>query len=178
MTPRDPLVLPLFCPRCGHAGPPKWRSPGSGKMEFEIYLVAVLLLLFFGLGLIVLFWALGYSVWRIAMRGNSCERCQAYDLIPVDSPRALAMQREFGVAVPRRVGAQEVPGGRSPINPRPDVEHVVTARNGSLTYRVFAWRHLSEPEAQEVVADALRAGRVKEPPPGGEATVYSDIGKP
>jgi len=59
----------------------------------------------------------------------------------------------------------------------PDVENLITARDGMFTYRVLAYRHLSEKERMEVVREALRLGHVHEPEPGGTATVMTAIGK-
>ena len=59
----------------------------------------------------------------------------------------------------------------------PDVENLITARGGKFTYRVLAYRHLSERERMEVVREALRLGHVSEPEPGGTATVMTAIGK-
>ena len=59
----------------------------------------------------------------------------------------------------------------------PDVENLITARGGKFTYRVLAYRHLSEKERVEVVREALRLGHVHEPEAGGTATVLTAIGK-
>ena len=59
----------------------------------------------------------------------------------------------------------------------PKVENVITARNGTFTYRVLAYRHLSENERMQVVADGLELGLVEEPEPGGTTTVMTSIGK-
>jgi len=59
----------------------------------------------------------------------------------------------------------------------PDVENLITARGGKLTYRVLAYRHLSERERMDVVREALRLGHVSEPEPGGTTTVMTAIGK-
>lgn len=59
----------------------------------------------------------------------------------------------------------------------PDVENIITARGGTFTYRVLAYRHLSEQERMDVVQEALRLGHVSEPEPGGTVTVLTSIGK-
>jgi hypothetical protein len=59
----------------------------------------------------------------------------------------------------------------------PDVENLITARGGKFTYRVLAYRHLSERERMDVVREALRLGHVSEPESGGTATVMTAIGK-
>lgn len=60
---------------------------------------------------------------------------------------------------------------------RPDIENIITARGGTFTYRVLAFRHLSEKERMAVVQEALRLGHVQEPEPGGISTVMTSIGK-
>lgn len=60
----------------------------------------------------------------------------------------------------------------------PDIENVITAQDGRFTYRVMAYRHLSEEERISAVWKALQAGVLKEPPPGGTATLLTEIGKP
>ena len=59
----------------------------------------------------------------------------------------------------------------------PDVENLITARGGRFTYRVLAYRHLTEKERMDVVSEALRLGHVREPEPGGTATVLTSIGR-
>lgn len=59
----------------------------------------------------------------------------------------------------------------------PGVENMITARGGTFSYRVLAYRHLSEEERIRVVQEALRLGHVQEPPSGGTSTVMTSIGK-
>jgi hypothetical protein len=59
----------------------------------------------------------------------------------------------------------------------PDVENIITARDGMFTYRVLAYRHLSEQERMDVMHEALQLAHVSEPEPGGTATVMTAIGK-
>ena len=59
----------------------------------------------------------------------------------------------------------------------PSIENMITARGETFTYRVLAYRHLSEEERMRVVQEALRLGHVQEPPPGGTSTVMTSIGK-
>lgn len=59
----------------------------------------------------------------------------------------------------------------------PSIENMITARRGTFTYRVLAYRHLSDEERIRVVQEALRLGHVQEPPPGGTSTVMTSIGK-
>ena len=60
----------------------------------------------------------------------------------------------------------------------PSVENTITALNGTLTYKVLAYRVLSEQEAMQVVAQQLKSGQLIEPAPGGVAVVATEIGKP
>jgi hypothetical protein len=57
------------------------------------------------------------------------------------------------------------------------VENFVTAKNGQLTFRVLAYRRMDEEELRKVVFEALKAGKLKEPEPGGTATLVTDIGE-
>lgn len=60
---------------------------------------------------------------------------------------------------------------------RPSHEHVITARDGTLTYRVWAWRALGTEELREVVWQALQEGRLAEPEPGGTVELVTDLGR-
>ena len=55
------------------------------------------------------------------------------------------------------------------------LETVITAKKGALTYRVLAYRQLTEEECKRVVVNALQTGEIEEPPPGGTATIVTDI---
>jgi hypothetical protein len=59
----------------------------------------------------------------------------------------------------------------------PDVENIITARGGDMTYRILAYRHLTEEERMQVVWEALRNGNLSEPGPGGTATLLTSIGR-
>jgi len=59
----------------------------------------------------------------------------------------------------------------------PTVENVITARGGRFTYRVMAYRHLTEQERKELVLDALERGLIQEPEPGGTTTLVTSIGR-
>ncbi len=59
----------------------------------------------------------------------------------------------------------------------PDIENIITAREGLFTYRILAYRHLSDHERVSVVKEALKNGNLKEPEPGGTATVLTNIGR-
>jgi hypothetical protein len=58
-----------------------------------------------------------------------------------------------------------------------EVESFVTAKNGQLTYRVIAYRKIENGELQRVVWGALQSGKLKEPEPGGVATLVTSIGR-
>lgn len=60
---------------------------------------------------------------------------------------------------------------------KPTVENRITARDGRFTYRVMAYRHLTEEERRFVVLDALERGLLQEPEPGGTATLLTSIGQ-
>ena len=62
----------------------------------------------------------------------------------------------------------------SPV-PAMRLETMITAKKGALTYRVLAYRQLTEEECKRVVMDALQRGEIEEPPPGGTATIITDI---
>jgi len=59
----------------------------------------------------------------------------------------------------------------------PTVENRITAREGRFTYRVMAFRTLTEAESRYVVLDALERGLLEEPEPGGTATLLTSIGQ-
>ncbi len=57
------------------------------------------------------------------------------------------------------------------------VENLITAKGGQFTYRVMAYRRMEEGELEKVVWEALQSGRLKEPEPGGVATLVTSIGR-
>ena len=57
------------------------------------------------------------------------------------------------------------------------VENLITAKHGQLTYRVMAYRKMENGELQRTVWEALQSGRLKEPEPGAEATLLTNIGR-
>lgn len=59
----------------------------------------------------------------------------------------------------------------------PTVENIITARGGLVTYKILAYRFLTDQEMKTVVATALQANEIEEPAPGREAVLMSDIGK-
>lgn len=70
----------LVCTRCHHIGKPVMHTKGSLAIECVLWLFLLVP------GLI-------YSIWRHTSRGNVCAKCACEDLIPSNSPRAVAMLR-------------------------------------------------------------------------------------
>ena len=68
------------------------------------------------------------------------------------------------------------PGAETAKKPAP-VENMITAKGGQLTYRVIAYRRMEKAELERVVLKALESGKLKEPEPGGIATLVTDIGR-
>ncbi len=57
------------------------------------------------------------------------------------------------------------------------VENLITAKGGQLTYRVITYRRMEKEELQKAVFEALESGELKEPEPGGIATLVTNIGR-
>jgi hypothetical protein len=57
------------------------------------------------------------------------------------------------------------------------VENLITAKGRQFTYRVMAYRRMEEGELERTVLEALESGELKEPEPGGVATLVTDIGR-
>ena len=57
------------------------------------------------------------------------------------------------------------------------VENLITANHGQFTYRVMAYRRMENGELERVVWEALQSGKLKEPEPGGVATLVTDVGR-
>ncbi len=57
------------------------------------------------------------------------------------------------------------------------VENLITAKGGQLTYRVMAYRKMEKGELERAVLEALESGELKEPEPGGIATLVTNIGR-
>ncbi len=72
---------PMWCPNCGATGAPVTVARGS--IGWEI----VLWLLFLLPGVL-------YSVWRLTTRYRACPICAAPNMVPLDSPRALAARAQ------------------------------------------------------------------------------------
>jgi ribosomal protein S27AE len=85
-----------LCVRCGTEGYSKKHVSGSFIIELVLFMAGLIGLLFFIIpGLIVLALALAYSIWRLTTKKQVCRACGSEDLIPPDSPAAIALRREF-----------------------------------------------------------------------------------
>lgn len=71
-----------ICPNCGAIGSPKTQVRGSFLVEIVLWICILLP------GLI-------YSIWRISTKQKVCRTCGAPNLVPLDSPRGVALQKEF-----------------------------------------------------------------------------------
>lgn len=83
-----PVVVPeshKYCVTCGHQGEPEKDTPGS------IWIEVILWLCFLIPGLI-------YSVWRLNRRHEVCRACGSKELIPHDSPKAVAQKRAMSAS--------------------------------------------------------------------------------
>jgi hypothetical protein len=67
----------LFCTDCGHLGSPSTDTPGSILVELVLWLCFIIP------GLI-------YSLWRHHKRHQVCALCSGANLIPANSPKAIA----------------------------------------------------------------------------------------
>lgn len=74
---------PMYCKTCGHSGPTKTKTPGNLAIEIVLWLLLIIP------GVI-------YSVWRISTRKPSCTACGSIDLVPPDSPVAVAARKQLG----------------------------------------------------------------------------------
>lgn len=73
-----------ICANCGFTGPAKKITKGSFMLELFLWFCFLLP------GLI-------YSIWRLSSRYPACMKCGSQHLVPLDSPRADALQRELGL---------------------------------------------------------------------------------
>ena len=67
----------MFCPACGHEGPATMKTSGSMGIEIVLWLCLIVP------GLI-------YSIWRLTSKKATCGACGGGNLIPPDSPVAVA----------------------------------------------------------------------------------------
>ena len=72
---------------------------------------------------------------------------------------------------------QEVVIRNRPDAAPPDIENIITAKEGTYTYRVMAYCVLPEEQLMEIVWQALEDGRLKQPKSGESATPVTSIGK-
>lgn len=75
---------PMYCKACGNNGPTTAKTPGS------LWIELVLWLCFIVPGLI-------YSLWRLSARKQVCASCGSPDLVPPDSPVAIASRKQLGL---------------------------------------------------------------------------------
>lgn len=71
---------PVYCMHCGTIGKPRSETPGSILIELILWCCLIVP------GLI-------YSAWRINARRSVCRACDSRDIIPADSPRAIAARQ-------------------------------------------------------------------------------------
>ncbi len=74
---------PMYCKSCGHSGPTATKTPGSLAIEIVLWLMLIVP------GII-------YSLWRISARKAACTACGSTDLVPPDSPVAVAARKQLG----------------------------------------------------------------------------------
>ncbi len=74
----------LFCTSCGHQGMPSRSTPGSILIEIVLWLCFIVP------GLI-------YSIWRINKRHDTCSSCGSNNLIPANSPKAVAQKKQMNL---------------------------------------------------------------------------------
>lgn len=72
----------MFCKTCGHSGKTQSKTPGNLAIEIILWLCFIVP------GLI-------YSIWRISSKKAICEKCASDDLVPPDSPVALATKKQL-----------------------------------------------------------------------------------
>ncbi len=71
------MAKELYCPNCGTIGKPKRLTKGSFVIEVFLWLLLIVP------GLL-------YSLWRMTSKQLVCPSCQHPNMIPTDSPKALA----------------------------------------------------------------------------------------
>lgn len=74
----------LFCKSCGHSGSSRIRTQGSIAIEIVLWICFIVP------GVI-------YSIWRMTTKRPVCESCGSNDLVPPDSPIALATKKQLGI---------------------------------------------------------------------------------
>lgn len=87
-----------ICTQCGYIGKYKKKAKGSFITECGVWFLGLLTSLFFGVvGVIVLLFALLYSLWRlVAGSYYICPSCKNKDcMIPTSTPRGQQLAEEF-----------------------------------------------------------------------------------
>lgn len=74
----------MFCKSCGYSGKTESHTPGNLLIEIILWLCFIVP------GLI-------YSIWRISSRTAKCPQCGSKDLVPPDSPMAIATRKQLGI---------------------------------------------------------------------------------
>lgn len=78
-----------LCTTCGYVGWEKSIMPGSFWLELGLWAVMLMsCALHVYVGMIMLLFAVGYSIWRLAAKRKACPQCSAAPMIPVMSPVA------------------------------------------------------------------------------------------
>jgi hypothetical protein len=70
----------MHCPNCGIVAEPSVETNGSFLIEIVLWLFMIVP------GLL-------YTLWRLTTRYEACPCCGAPNMIPLDSPKALAARR-------------------------------------------------------------------------------------
>jgi hypothetical protein len=80
---RSASGAPAYCKTCGHTGATTTKTPGSLGIEIVLWLLLIVP------GVI-------YSVWRLSARKPACTACGSVDIVPADSPVAVAARKQLG----------------------------------------------------------------------------------
>lgn len=83
-----------LCATCGQADAAVTRAPSSLWVEIGVWLFAVLMIPF-GIGILLLVGALGFSLYRLFARRRVCRACKSTELVPADSPRGRELASRF-----------------------------------------------------------------------------------
>jgi hypothetical protein len=85
---RKPAATPSvkdLCTSCGSVIEAQYREKGSLGTEIILWLMGVVP-------------GIAYSIWRRSSSSWACPECSSTELIPVDSPRAVEIQRRLAAA--------------------------------------------------------------------------------
>ena len=85
-----------ICKNCGRVGKGKSKVRGTLSMELSLWILGLVLLILPPLGVLVLIFALFYSLYRlVAQRAVVCPSCELENsMIPLDSPVGQKLLRE------------------------------------------------------------------------------------